>query len=369
MRIVHYYPSATIDSGVTLALWAWASALAERGVDVAVIHGAAGPEEGPQRQFAQPDGAGRGVDEIVVPHRGRGRIARYPLGLSRLLRSDDVMILHEGWVTSNLVAARTARAAGVPYVVMPHGVYERAWRAYLKPPVRVREWFERRLLEHALAVHVFFATEIADVKALAPRASTIAIPTGCVMPGERWVGGGGYVSWIGRIDPLHKGLDLLVEAVASMPPDERPTLRLHGYDYRGGLPMLQRLIDERGVRRWFDVRGVVSGSEKMTFLKNAEGYVHPSRWESQSIAILENLSLGVPSLISDTTHIATSIREGDAGLLVSPTADALATGLRRLLAEGPEFSDRGRALIREQFDWGVIVPRYLSELERLLAAR
>lgn len=368
MRIVHYYPTAAIASGVTLALWSWARTLAGSGVDVAVVHADTGGGAGPKFSEAGAEGSQR-VRDVVVPHRGSGRMTTVPVGLERVLDRDDVLVLHEGWVPSNLIAGRVARKAGIPYLVMPHGVYDCAWRSYLKPPLRVREWFERRLLERALAVHVFFPSEIPDVTTLAPRAAFITVPTGYQMPSERWIGGGGYVSWIGRIDPVHKGLDLLVEAIASMPVDERPTIRIHGYDYRGGLGSLERLIDRRGVKDWVDVRGAVSGAEKRAFLQNADGYVHPSRWECQSIAILENLALGVPSLISDASHIADEVRDADAALLAPPRVDALADGLRRLGIEGRDYSDRARALIETRFDWAVLVPQYLSELRELLATR
>ena len=49
-----------------------------------------------------------------------------------------------------------------------------------------------------------------------------------------WDGGsGGYVLWLGRFDPEHKGLDLLLQALALLPSRERPTLRIHGPDWRG----------------------------------------------------------------------------------------------------------------------------------------
>jgi glycosyltransferase involved in cell wall biosynthesis len=368
VRIVHYYPTARVDSGVTVALWAWARALAATGVEVAVLHG--GSHAPPGLHFDEGTGTpGERVAEQVVPHRGRGRLTARPIGLGRWLQRGDVLILHEGWVLSNQVAAVAARRAGVPYVVMPHGVYEPAWRTYLKQPVWVRERAEQYLLDRALAVHVFFASETADIASLAPRARFIIAPTGFEVPAERWEGGGGYLSWVGRYDPTHKGLDVLVEAIARLPAGHRPTLRLHGYDFLGGRGTLERRIAELGLGGRVRVGGVITGEAKAEFLRRADGYVHPSRWESYGIALLENLALGVPCLASSTIHLAADLRGEDAVVLAAPEPRSLAEGLVALSTAPPELGARGRALVERRFAWSTVVPEFLSELEALLAAR
>jgi glycosyltransferase involved in cell wall biosynthesis len=368
VRIVHYYPTARVDSGVTVALWAWARAVAAAGVEVAVLHG--GTQARPGFKFDEGTGTpAGGVNEQIVPHRGHGRLTARPVDLGRWLRSDDVLVLHEGWVGSNQVAAAAARRIGVPYVVMPHGVYEPAWRTYLKQPVWIRERAERYLLDRALAVHVFFASEQADISRLAPGARFITAPTGFEIPPERWEGGGGYLSWVGRYDPTHKGLDVLVDGLARMPAGQRPTLRLHGYDFLGGRSALERRIAEQGLGGRVRVGAVITGAAKSEFLRRADGYVHPSRWESYGIALLENLALGVPCLASSTIHLAGDLRSSDAAILAAPDPASLADGLAALKDAPPDLGARGRALVERRFAWSTVVPEFLSSLEALLAAQ
>jgi glycosyltransferase involved in cell wall biosynthesis len=367
MRIVHYYPTARVDSGVTIALWAWARAVAATGLEVAVLHGGANPL--PDQRLDEGIGVtAEGIREEVVPHRGRGRLTARPVGLGRWLHTDDVLVLHEGWVVSNQVAAVAARRAHVPYLVMPHGVYEPAWRTYLKSPVWLRERMERYLLDRALAVHVFFESEIPDVAHLAPRASFITAPTGFTIPADRWEGGGGYLSWVGRYDPTHKGLDVLVDAMALLPPERRPLLRLHGYDFRGGRAALERRIAELGVGDRVEVGGVITGAEKTDFLRRADGYVHPSRWESYGIALLENLALGVPCLASSTIHLAGDLRRDGAAVLAAPDPRSLADGLVALAAAPSDLGVRGRTLVERRFAWSAVVPEFVMSLEALRAA-
>jgi glycosyltransferase involved in cell wall biosynthesis len=361
-RIVHYYPGAMGHSGVTFALWEWARAQARAGAEVRVLHG--GEAWGAEVDFVDHQDC-PGLSSQAVPHSGHRRWTRRPIDLHRYLGRNDVLVLHEGWVASNLAAGAAARRAGVPYIVMPHGAYERAWMSYLKPPRWLRDRLERQLLEGAAAVHIFFESEMFDVAALAPGASFLSVPTGFDLPREQWSGGGGYLAWIGRVDPTHKGLDLLVGAVGNMTPRERPSIRIHGYDYQHGVERLRRLVHLVGLERWIRVEGAVAGDEKTRFLQEADGYIHPSRWECHSIALLENLALGVPCLVSNSIHIAPTLERSRAAVLAQPTVSELAGALRRLIADPAEVARRGRDLVARAFNWTTLMPRYQAALGRL----
>lgn len=357
--MVHYYPTALEGSGVTVALWAWARVTAAAGAEVMV---ACGDTNRDRPWFEHGLSA---IDVVHLAHRGRRRLTTFPRGLDRVVRAGDVLILHEGWVAANFVAARAARRHGIPYVVMPHGVYEQAWRSYLRGPVRLREMVEGALLDRAAAVHLFFESEAEDLRALAPRAKVLLAPTGFDVPPERWSGGGTYLAWVGRYDPYHKGLDLLIDAVARLPVGRRPQIRLRGYDYRGGQGRLSAHISERGVAPWVDVGPAVDGAAKTAFLLGAAGYVHPSRWESYGIALVEALALGIPTLASATIRMAPLLAAADAALLADPEAPALAEGLERLIVAPEELGARGRAFVSTELSWERLLPQYLDDLARL----
>lgn len=361
-RIVHYYPGAMDNSGVTFALWSWARAQTASGSEVCVLHAPAANST-KEISFVSKESS-PGLSHHDVPHRGRHRLTLRPVALDRYLGRNDLLVLHEGWVPGNLVAAAAACRARVPYVVMPHGVYESAWTTYLKPPRWLRHRLERRLLERAAAVHVFFESEIADVAALAPNASFITVPTGFHLPNERWTGGGGYLGWLGRIDPFHKGLDALVGAIARLPADQRPMLRIRGYDYRNGIARLRDLIEKLDMAKWVRLDGVIAGAEKTRFLQQAEGYIHPSRWECHSIALLENLALGVPCIVSKAIHIAQTLERWSAAVLAQPSEAGLAAALPRLAADRA-VAPRGRALVSDAFNWKTLMPQFHSAIGRL----
>jgi glycosyltransferase involved in cell wall biosynthesis len=362
-RIVHYYPAAMGNSGVSFALWSWARAQAAAGFEVCVMHA---PSEcaGASVPFVSKQ-CYPGLTTLAVPHRGRHRLTLRPTSIERYLGRNDLLVLHEGWTTNNLVASAAARRAHIPYTVMPHGVYEPAWTKYLKPPRWLRTRLERHVLEGAAAVHLFFESEIASIQNLAPGARFMVLPTGYDVPEETWRGGGNYLAWIGRLDPIHKGLDLLIGAIAHLPSSERPLLRIRGYDYKGGAAALQQLISDRQMTNWVSVEPPVAGPEKLQFMQRADGYVHPSRWECHSIALLENLALGVPCLVSDTIHIAPTLERSRAALLSRPCEYGLASALPLLRHAPRGLAERGRHLVGTAFNWKQLMPQFRSSIELL----
>jgi glycosyltransferase involved in cell wall biosynthesis len=358
MRLVHYYPRALVgDGGPTLAMWEWASATYSAGCDVAVLYDSDLKAHSAPRNPAIP--------LVPLDHVGASRF-RVPRRLNRVLNRDDVLVLHSAYIPGNVAAAWIARRLGVPYNVMPHGGYNR--RARDRRHRRKQVWLpvERAYLERALAVHVFFETETRDAAQVAPNARWIVAPTGFDLPADRWDGGtGGYLAWLGRYDIRTKGLDLLVQAMSRLPTPDRRPLRLHGKRSENGAEDIERIARASGLADVVSVGGQLTGSDKAAFLRRAVAYVHPSRWESHSIALLEALAYGIPSVVSASCSIAPKLRAADAAMIVEPTPDGIAAGISAILRNPQHYSDRARHFVGTSLAWTTIIEDYLGQIECL----
>jgi glycosyltransferase involved in cell wall biosynthesis len=359
MRLVHYYPRALVgDGGPTRAMWQWVNASHAAGCDVAVVYDAALEAQSPLRN---PD-----VPTIALIHSGRGRF-RAPRRLSSALAPHDVLVLHSAYVPANLVAARSAFRRGFPYIVMPHGGYNR--KARQRRQHRKQAWLplERAYLERALAVHVFFNCETEDTRQVAPHARWLVAPTGFQLPSERWDGGtGGYLAWIGRYDIPTKGLDLLIEAIGQLPTADLRPLRLHGRPSENRPEELARLTNARGLSDVVTIGGEIPERDKADFLRQSVAYVHPSRWESHSMAIIEALAYGIPSVVSQFCSIAQNLQAADAAVIVDATAADIARGISTILRTPQHYSERAVQFVRTNLSWSVIVDDYLHQIDQLL---
>ncbi len=335
--IYHYYARYLVHpSGVTDSLDHWVKALERSNVKARIL--CATPRGGSDNEFAQ--------ESLTRPvgHLGRGRASWIPVGLLWNLRKRDVLVLHEGWVASNVAAALIARWKSTPYIVVPHGVYESGIVDAIRDPLGIRKRMERWVLRGARAVHVFYEGEKDVVRNLEPEIHTfITIANGADAGDVGWSGDGDYFLWIGRFDPHHKGLDNLIRHWANLPAP-RPRLIMAGPDFLGGRDEVRTLIEQLALSDSVEVRGRVSGIEKDTLIAGARAYIHPSRWESCSIMLLEALAMGAPALISSSIHAAHEL--SPRVLRDFPFDDFAAT-----LSEGLSWVDRNAELSQTAVEW------------------
>ena len=97
-------------------------------------------------------------------------------------------------------------------------------------------------------------------------------------------------------------------------------------------------------------------------------YLHPIRWTSLGLSLLEAMHLGMPVVALGTTEVHAAVPAG-AGV-VSTRVDLLADALRRLVADPDEAAERGRAaraaalerygLARSLSDWDAVLGEVAS---------
>ena len=360
-KVALYYPRAMHgNGGVTNSLWLWAVSLQRAGVAVEVLYD---PRLPTFRERVVPTG----VRTRAVQHHGGGRFA-VPRHLGRELDPSTLLVLHSGYVLFNIVAGEVARRCGIRYVVMPLGAYDPHVRASRRAARSVWEIAERRLLKHALAVHVFFRPEIDHVRRLALTAATVTAPTAFALPDTGWrqESTRDYVAWLGRYDVRHKGLDRLLDAMALLPPHRRPLLMLRGRDHKDSRSVIESMAVERGIAEHVSVGGSIDGSDKQRFLLEAAAYVHPARWESYGIALVENLAYGVPCLTTTDINLGPDLEEAGAALVVEGSAEGLARGLDAVAAGRlSSFGARGREFVRERLSHEAAGGKFLSGIEAL----
>ena len=302
MRIIHYYARyLSHTSGVTDAINNWAEQARRVGHDVGI--------------WSAPT-VTAGTDDYVdvtmsrtIPHLGRNRTTWIPIGLVSRIKRNDWLYLHEGWTISNLVAATIGRVKGATVVAMPHGVYEPGITSAMRDRWGIRSRLERLTLRMCHVVHVFYPGEVEVISTFAPHTERfITVPNGGPDPDQQapWQGGGDFFVWIGRFDIKHKGLDNLLRFWAQLA-QPRPRLILAGPDHLGGRGVLTELVRSLGLTEDVEIRGRVTGMEKALLLTESRGYIHPSRWESCSITLLEFLSAGTPCLVSESVHAADAL--------------------------------------------------------------
>ncbi|MDQ1448493.1 MAG: hypothetical protein QOC79_1464, partial [Actinomycetota bacterium] len=184
-------------------------------------------------------------------------------------------------------------------------------------------------------------------------------------PGLQWDGGtGGYLLWLGRFDPQHKGLDLLVRALATVPRNARPRLRLVGPDWRDGRERMNALVRALHLEEWVSVETPLYGDEKWSALRSATGFVYPSRWEGFGNSVAEAASLGVPLLVTPYPFGRLLHRRGGA-VLALPTVEGLAEGLQAV-GGAATLGARAQQIVLDEMSWDRVGESWLKQAEALI---
>ena len=133
------------------------------------------------------------------------------------------------------------------------------------------------------------------------------------------------------------------------------------------MPYLKKLIADLGISDRILFTGPLYGQEKLKAYVDADVYVLPSSYEIFGITVLEALACGTPVIVTDRCGIADVI-DGQAGLVVPYNEEQLRNAVLKLLNDDKmrqRFSQKGKLLVREKFNWERIVEQIEGLYERV----
>jgi glycosyltransferase involved in cell wall biosynthesis len=173
----------------------------------------------------------------------------------------------------------------------------------------------------------------------------------------------------GRLVP-HKGVDLIVRALADLPSDVK--LLVVGRGPR--LPELHALARRLGVDERIRFCPDVSDADLPQYLRAGDLFVFPSqnRQEGFGLVIAEALAAGLPVVIADMPGVREVIEPGVQGVLVEPMIQHdLVEKLHALLddpARRREMAKAARQRAEERFGLGTVVDQLTQVYRDLRAA-
>ncbi|MEX0886361.1 MAG: glycosyltransferase [Phycisphaeraceae bacterium] len=388
LHIVHYLAYLELErGGVVRAVLDIAAASAARGHRVTILtHTAADvPEDWRHHTPGRPR-----VIVIDPPAVVGGPISRTARrSVEAMLRDADVLHLHEVWHLPNLQLAASARRAGVPYVVSPHGTLsewpmEQKWlkkRAYLVAG-------GRRYLDRAACVLCTASEELRESQTIIPYARLAAIPLICDLtqfqhlPGPALAeqtfpalaGDDFRILYLSRLHPK-KGADVLVEAMRILTErGVKAKLFLAGpeseRDYaRDLIDRIERYNLAQRVLRL----GMVRGDVKLSLYEAADVFALPTYMENFGLVQVEAMACGTPVITTRGVAIWRELEEAGA-LIVDRDPVAFADAIERLVdaerrAALPEAGREARRWVVRNLTVNNVIPQYEQLYARLAGRR
>jgi glycosyltransferase involved in cell wall biosynthesis len=319
------------------------------------------------------DQYGSQYDMIVFPSRGPSNFGfsrSLAAQMDQIAAASKLVHIHTAWTYPGLAAMRACRKVGVPFVVMPHGMFDGSSlrRKWVKKQLygRFVEWPNVRAAAAMVYTHE-------EERRLAEN-SVSRLPAGFVVPLgsdpppvlsrqdlatqfiERYpqFRDRRIVLFLSRLHPK-KGLDLLIPAFRSVASRIRDSqLVIAGAGDDAYLSSLRRLVGKEGLVDRITFTGPLYGNVKWEAFAAASMFVLPSYQENFALVVVEAMRMALPIVLSRRVNIWSDIVGGGAGVPCDLSADSVAATICRLLAD-PDLAGqiglRGKQLATDRYTW------------------
>lgn len=286
---------------------------------------------------------------------------------------------HGLWQPPHAHLARRCLDQGIPYVISPHGMLEPwAWRHKWWKKWPYFHLVEKGYLANAHGLLATAAQEARRLEKFAPGQQIETIPlglTGKARPDYDqarrrlgWEPEDCVLLFLSRIH-LKKGLDLLLEALATTPLPQCARLVVVGEGAPAYLRELQRFAKARAAHlppiEWV---GAVWGEARWPYFQGADLFCLPTHSENFGLAVLEACQVGTPALTTTETPWAEELAAGR-GFIGEPNVESVRRLLTRFFQQ-PRSAPENRAALADwahtKYDWKTLAPKYVSFYESAL---
>ena len=309
-----------------------------------------------------------GVENMFLAGRDF-RIAKLPQPFNH----PDLVVVHEAYGYGFQVQRLKRELRDIPYVIVPHGELtdgaqsKKAWKKRLGNFLLFGSFFDRAEAIQCLSKQELETTHFGRCKFIVPNGMNLP-----VVENRQFREQGLRFLYIGRLDAYHKGLDLLIEAVAKTKQwfiENKNLLDIYGPDLNGRYANVERLIKENNVDDVVRLHHEVTGKDKEQLLRNADVFVQTSRFEGMPMGVLEALSYGLPCLVTEGTNMADLVGKYNAGWCAKTDVNSIANAFQQVFegVDGLEMrSQNAVQLIKENFLWEKVAEDAIREYERIV---
>lgn len=296
--------------------------------------------------------------------------------LKKNIHQFDVVHCHDFYTGLNLTVSQVATAAGVPYIIQPHGALIPI-RQQAKLHLIKKIWLSlySRVLNQASLILASTQTEQQEINkfqkiplnriAVLPNglaASSVGRPAASDEARQRYglTQNDLVVLYFGRIQYI-KGVDISLRALAAI--KDLPWKYIMVGRDDGQVASLQALAQTLGITARVQFVGPKFGSELDQLLGISHVFLFNSRSESFPIAVLNACAAGLPAILSPECRLPEVETMGAGVVLAENTPTETAWVLRQLLLDTTrleKMSLAGPKLITEKFSLDIVVEQCLN---------
>lgn len=284
----------------------------------------------------------------------------------------DIVVFHEAYRVDYLKISKNLRKSKVPYIIIPHGeLSKEAQRKKRLKKIVANILLFNKFIYGAAAIQCLSekeleATKFGKLKFVGTNG--ITVPS---VKKENFSDIGVKFVFVGRLDAYHKGLDLMIEAIASIKEylvKNECSFKIYGPDLFGRYDNVKRLIIEHGVEDIIGLYHEVVGDEKIKVLLDTDVFIQTSRFEGMPMGILEAMSYGLPTVITEGTGLAETVSKYGAGYCAENNVESIAEAIKSAVEGRKNFGKTSVNAIRaaEDFEWSLVAKKTVEKYKEII---
>ena len=288
----------------------------------------------------------------------------------------DIVHIHGIFSHVTHVAAQTAAIRGVRYIVRTTGALDDPCfnMRHRRSKELACRLFLYRQLKMAAAVDTTSELEAKYILQRVPAARVCVTPQGadlpqldssdcstCLLDEFPELRGKQILLYMGRVTPK-KRLELLVDALALLRSECPNLVLLVAGNNDGHLQSVENRVKSHDLQDRVVFAGFLQGRLKRGAFACAKLFALPSIDENFSVAVVEAMAHGVPTLVTPEVGSHTHVDNSGGGLTVGGNAPAIAEGTRKILqANHDEMARKARGYVADNLTW----PRIYEKVDHM----
>jgi glycosyltransferase involved in cell wall biosynthesis len=295
----------------------------------------------------------------------------------------DLIYVYSNWGFPFLPVTQAAFKASVAYVVSPRNSFRRrTWDKKFLKKMSYHCLLERRLINHASALHFTTDIERRESNWLRLRPSSFVVPNAVDLTEfEKPAKQGRFrralelgqeaevILYLGRLDP-GKGLDIAMASFAKIAA-RRPMARLVlvGPEENGHVRDLKALANRLGIGPRTLFPGYLDSADRLNALADADIFLLTSYSENFGMSVVESMAAGLPAVISDQVGISEDLQREEAAIVVPLDPDQIANALDELLASvemRKAIGRRAKSIVHRRYSPHRVAQSMLEQFEAIL---
>ena len=293
--------------------------------------------------------------------------------IEKIFARPDIVVFHECYRGAYLKIFPVLARERIPYVIIPHGE--------LSNEAQRHKWLKKRLAN--VLFFNRFVVNASAVQFLSEREKNscnfvckkIVATNGVCIPKQKKEGFSKEkvkITYIGRLDAYHKGLDLMIQAVSEIANELRNSkciIELYGPHTKGRDKNIKRLINNAKVNDIMTLYEAISGEEKKKQLLSTDIFIQTSRFEGMPVGILEAMSYGIPCLVTKGTTLGEEISKNQAGWCAEDNVQSIAKCIKYAISNKDTFAlygENARRLVEKSYCWNFISAYTIDTYSKLI---